>query len=102
MIELAEDAVVGLPRWVRLRFDPVRNRHVLLVPERVLFPCPTTVLILERLGRGRRLGDLVDELAAEFDAPRDEILADVRGILEELAKGCFLRIEREMPHEPAS
>jgi hypothetical protein len=35
---------------VRLRFDKVRDKWVLLAPERVLFPCATSVDILGRLG----------------------------------------------------
>ncbi len=98
---LAADDHVRLPSWVILRFDRVRGRHVLLAPERVLFPCPTTVTVLERLGaEGRRLSDLADELAAEFDAPREEILADVIGVLGELARGCLLEIRRS-GHERA-
>ena len=95
MIALGEDSLVALPRWVRLRFDPVRGRPVLLAPERVLFPCPTTVEILNRLGRGRRLGELVDELSGEYDAPRGEILEDVKAVLEDLARQCLLEIREE-------
>jgi len=98
MMELGPDTVVRLPHWVKLRFDPVRGRHVLLAPERVLFPCPTTVEILERLrGRERRLGDLAAELAAEYDAPADEILADLRELLADLVRGCLLRVDVEVP-----
>lgn len=98
MIELGPDTVVRLPRWVKLRFDPVRGRHVLLAPERVLFPCPTTVEILERLRGGeRRLRDLAAELAAEYDAPAEEILADLRELLRELVRGCLLQVRTEVP-----
>ena len=57
---LAEADRVALPAWVRLHFDRVRDRWVLLAPERVLFPCATSVTIIERLGGGRGVGDLVD------------------------------------------
>jgi pyrroloquinoline quinone biosynthesis protein D len=46
---LREDLPAVLPPWVRMRFDKVRDRWVLLAPERVLFPCATSVEILERL-----------------------------------------------------
>ena len=78
-------SVIALPRWVRLRFDPVRDRHVLLAPERVLFPCPTTVAILEALAAPRPFADLVDSLAAEFEAPRALIESDVGRLLGDLA-----------------
>ena len=51
---------MALPAWVRLHFDRVRDRWVLLAPERVLFPCATSVTILERLARAAALGELVD------------------------------------------
>lgn len=95
---LDEAAVVALPRWVRLRFDPVRGRWVLLAPERVLFPCATSVMILERLGEGRRLGELVDALAEEFAAPRATIAADVRAMLQDLQDQGFLIAREEAAH----
>lgn len=77
-------SLIALPRWVRLRFDHVRDRHVLLAPERVLYPCPTTVAILEALAEPRSLGDLVDGLTDEFEAPRHLIEADVRRLVADL------------------
>lgn len=81
---LDASSVIALQRWVRLRFDPVRDRHVLLAPERVLYPCPTTVAILEALAEPRSLSDLVGGLAGEFEAPRALIEADVRRLLADL------------------
>lgn len=89
---LADETVVGLQPWCRLRFDKVRDKWVLLAPERVLFPCPTSVEILNRLSPGRRLGEVVDELAAEFDAPADVIGCDVRSMLQDLADQGFLAV----------
>ena len=93
---LAEADRVALPSWVRLHFDRVRDRWVLLAPERVLFPCATSVTIIERLGGGRDLGELVGALADEFEAPRDTISADVRRMLQGLADQGFLAVES--PH----
>jgi pyrroloquinoline quinone biosynthesis protein D len=84
---------VALPAWVRLHFDGVRDRWVLLAPERVLFPCATSVTILERVGPGRPLGEVVSALAQEFEAPRDTISADVRHMLQGLADQGFLAVE---------
>jgi coenzyme PQQ biosynthesis protein PqqD len=84
---------VALPPWVRLHFDRVRDRWVLLAPERVLFPCATSVTIIERLGEGRDLGELAGALADEFEAPRDTISADVRRMLQGLADQGFLAVE---------
>ncbi len=90
---LAEADRVALPPWVRLHFDRVRDRWVLLAPERVLFPCPTSVTIIERLGGGSELGSLIEGLAEEFDAPRETISGDVRRMLQDLADQGFLAVE---------
>jgi pyrroloquinoline quinone biosynthesis protein D len=87
---LAEDSRPSLPPGVRLRFDKVRDKWVLLAPERVLFPCPTSVAILERCDGEQRLGAIVDALAAEFEAPRGQIQADVVALLGDLADKGFL------------
>jgi pyrroloquinoline quinone biosynthesis protein D len=89
---LSESDRVALPAWVRLHFDRVRERWVLLAPERVLFPCVTSVSVIERLGEGRGLADLVTALAEEFEAPRATISADVRRMLQGLADQGFLTV----------
>jgi pyrroloquinoline quinone biosynthesis protein D len=101
LLALAESDQVALPAWVRLHFDRVRDRWVLLAPERVLFPCQTSVSILERVGSGRALGDLVDALAEEFAAPRETISGDVRQMLQGLADQGFLAVHEtvETAHE---
>lgn len=90
---LAEPDRVALPPWVRLHFDRVRDRWVLLAPERVLFPCPTSVTIIEQLGDGCSVGTMVEALAEEFDAPRETISDDVRRMLQDLADQGFLAVE---------
>ncbi|GBD43070.1 Coenzyme PQQ synthesis protein D [bacterium HR40] len=93
---LDEACVVAPKPGVRLRFDPVRGRHVLLAPERVLFPCPTTVEILERIPPGgTTIARLVDGLAQEYDAARETIAEDVLALLGQLAKDRLIRVERE-------
>jgi pyrroloquinoline quinone biosynthesis protein D len=87
---LREDLPAVLPPWVRMRFDKVRDRWVLLAPERVLFPCATSVEILERLPEAPTLGALIDALAAEYEAPREAIATDVRAMLGDLAAQGFL------------
>jgi pyrroloquinoline quinone biosynthesis protein D len=82
-----------LQPWVRLRHDKVRDAWVLLAPERVLFPCPTSCEILARCDGERTLASIVDELAGEFEAPRAAIAADVDAMLGDLAEKGFLRAE---------
>lgn len=82
-----------LQPWVRLRHDKVRDAWVLLAPERVLFPCPTSREILARCDGQRTLAAIVDELAAAYEAPRAAIAADVDTMLGDLADKGFLRTE---------
>jgi len=89
-LQLDESRPATLPPWVRLRFDKVRDRWVLLAPERVLFPCATSVEIINRLPEAATLGALIDGLAAEYEAPREAIAADVNAMLADLAAQGFL------------
>jgi coenzyme PQQ biosynthesis protein PqqD len=93
---VAEDAVLALERWARLRFDKVRDRWVLLAPERVLFPCPTTVTILQRLDGRKKLATVIDELAQEFEAPREVIARDTTSLLADLAAQRLLANANEV------
>jgi coenzyme PQQ biosynthesis protein PqqD len=83
----------ALQPWVRLRHDKVRDAWVLLAPERVLFPCPTSCEILARCDGQRTLESIVDELATAYDAPRAAIAADVDTMLGDLAEKGFLRTQ---------
>ncbi|MBV9979442.1 MAG: pyrroloquinoline quinone biosynthesis protein PqqD, partial [Bradyrhizobium sp.] len=58
MTALTADTVLVRPSWARLRHCDVRNAWLLLVPERVLFPWPTTTDILQRLEKPQALGAL--------------------------------------------
>jgi hypothetical protein len=88
---LSDDVTLVRPSWARLKHCPVRDQWLLLVPERVLFPCPTTVELLERLTAPTRLGALVEELAREYDAPADVIRTDVVDLLSGLVEKGYVR-----------
>lgn len=45
----------------------------------------TAVVVWEGIGEQRRLDDLVDELAARFDAPRATVARDVDELVQRLA-----------------
>lgn len=93
MSAIAEDTVLELQPWVRLRHDRVRGCWVLLAPERVLFPCPITMEVLERMAPGRRMGAILDELAETYEAPRETIRGDVESMLGELLEQHCLRVD---------
>ena len=81
MIPLAPGDVPRLPRGVRMRFDAVRNAHVLLAPERAFDLDETAATVLELVDGRRSIEQIVDELAARFDADRAVIEADVLEML---------------------
>ena len=77
--------VLRFPPHVKFRFDETRQRWVVLAPERLLLPDELSVEILQLVDGRHSLDDIVDALMAKFSAQREEILADVRTLLQDLA-----------------
>ena len=82
---------LALPSWARLKFCDIRGRWILLVPERVLYPCPQTVEVLQRLAAPTRFADIVGAMAEEYDAPPDVIAEDLAPILGNLVEDGYVR-----------
>jgi pyrroloquinoline quinone biosynthesis protein D len=83
-------SVPHLPRYVKFRFDETRQQWVLLAPERLLLPDEIAVEILQRVDGRRSVGEIVGLLAEKFDAPREEIAADVIAMLQDLVEKGYL------------
>ena len=81
---LREDAIPRLPRGVRLKHDETRNEWLLLAPERILKADPIAVEILKRCDGAATLGQIVDNLAAQFKADRERVEADVYALVADL------------------
>jgi pyrroloquinoline quinone biosynthesis protein D len=67
------------PRLVtgaRLRYDEVREEHVLLIPEGVVRLNPTAAQVLELCDGERSLDDVVGALSARYEGAdvRDDVL----------------------------
>jgi pyrroloquinoline quinone biosynthesis protein D len=67
------------PRLVtgaRLRYDDVREEHVLLIPEGVVRLNPTAAEVLELCDGERSLDDIVGSLSARYEGAdlRDDVL----------------------------
>lgn len=77
--------IPALPRGVRLRFDGSRRQWFLLGPERVFEPDEIALEILQRVDGARSVEAIAQELAAAFEADRDEIASDVMRFLRGLA-----------------
>ena len=81
---IPDDARPRLPRGVRLREDKVRDRWVLLAPERIVKVNPVAVEILKLCDGTRPLSEIVAGLAARFKADPARVGGDVRTLLTSL------------------
>ncbi len=87
---LSSDFCPALADFVRLQHDQARGRWVLQAPERVLVLDDTGKAIVDRFDGQTGLGEIIDALAAEYDAPRDVIEHDVRAVVGLLQEKRFL------------
>ena len=83
---IADEVRPRLPRGVRLREDKVRDRWVLLAPERIVKVNAIAVEILKLCDGERNLAEIVDGLAERFKAEPTRVASDVRTLLASLAE----------------
>jgi pyrroloquinoline quinone biosynthesis protein D len=79
-----------LARHARLRHDAVRDRTLLLVPERVLVPDETALEVLGLADGARTIEEIVAALAAKYAAAPELIRGDVLTLLQDLADKGFV------------
>jgi pyrroloquinoline quinone biosynthesis protein D len=75
------------PRLVtgaRLRYDEVREEHLLLIPEGAVRLNPTAAEVLELCDGERSLDDIVGTLSARYDGA--DVRDDVRELLDAMAQ----------------
>jgi pyrroloquinoline quinone biosynthesis protein D len=89
---IAADARPRLPRGVRLQHSEAQGGMVLLAPERVFKPDAIALAVLQRCTGEATFGQIVDDLAAAYKAPRERILADVTVLLTGLADKRLLEL----------
>src|SRR6266513_4497094 len=82
---IALDARPRLPRGVRLVHNEAQGGWVLLAPERIFKADAIAAEIIKRCTGELTFGELVDDLAKRYAAPREKILADVGTLLRGLA-----------------
>ena len=88
---LSSQTRLALPRGTRLHHCAVRGRWTLLVPEKVLFPCPITTDVLGRLDGETSLGTLAGEMAREYEAPVELVLHDIAELMSDLVGRGYVR-----------
>jgi pyrroloquinoline quinone biosynthesis protein D len=75
------------PRLVtgaRLRYDEVREEHVLLIPEGVVRLNPTAAEVLELCDGARSLDDIAGALSARYEGA--DVREDVRELVDAMAQ----------------
>jgi pyrroloquinoline quinone biosynthesis protein D len=74
-----------MPPHIKLRHDAGRGRWLILAPERIFDPDEIAVEVLKLCDGQRTVADIADVLAKEYNAPKDEISADIIAMLQDLA-----------------
>jgi pyrroloquinoline quinone biosynthesis protein D len=89
---MTEDQIPAFRRGVRFRFDETRKQWVLLAPERLFLPDEIATEILKLVDGSRSIADIIADLAARFDAPREMIAEDVLAALLDLQQKGALSV----------
>ena len=82
---MTPETIPKLARGMKLREDKARAQWVVLGPERMFVPDEIALEVIRLLDGHRTLAAIADDLAARYAAPRDEILADIAAMLDDLA-----------------
>jgi pyrroloquinoline quinone biosynthesis protein D len=77
---------------VRLQKDRVSQQPVLLYPEGILELNETAQEIVARCDGEQTVSQIVDGLAGEYEAPREELLPDVLACLQDLQRRQLLAL----------
>jgi pyrroloquinoline quinone biosynthesis protein D len=80
-----------LAAWVRLQWDPRRQRHVLLAPEKVVVLNATGAAILALCDGQRTVAEIAVTVAAHF---QHAVEADVHTFVSRLAARRLLELTR--------
>jgi len=76
----------------RLKWDAVREKHLLLFPEGVLVLNKTAHEVLVLCDGQRTVGEIVKALATQYAAGADALDGDVKGILRRLVEKTFVTL----------
>ena len=85
-------AVPSLPKHVRIQYDPVRQAFAVLSPENVFWPNEISLEILRRCDGGATVEKIVADLAREYNAPEEDVAADVAAFLQEWSDKLLVKL----------
>ena len=91
-MSVPDNTVPVIPRGVRLHHDKVRNRWVLLAPERTINLDPIGHAILVEIDGARTFAAIVRTLAERYSAPSEQIAADAGEYIQGLANRRILEL----------
>ena len=80
---VSQASTPALKPHARLQFDPVRGAWALLSPEKVFWPDEVSLDILRLCDGQHTTAEILHQLAAQYDAPVEEIAEDVEAFLQE-------------------
>ena len=88
---VSDGSVLHFAPHIVFRFDDVRQRWIILAPERLMLPDEQAVEILQLVDGKTGVGAIIDALATRYtQASRELIATDVTAMLQDLAdKGCL-------------
>ena len=89
---ISESARPSRAQGVRLQVDPAPDKNVLLYPEGIVELNETAHEILSRCD-GRTLGEIICELAEEYEADSQALVADVRETLADLQQRKMIEFQ---------
>ena len=78
-------SVPVLAQHVKMRHDSVRDRWLILAPERVFTPDSVAVAVLHLCDGNRSVEAIAGALEQTYNAPNERILADILPMLQDLA-----------------
>ena len=84
-------SIPSLPRHVRIQYDPVRQAHAVLAPEKVFWPNEISLDILRKCDGVRPVSAIIAELAAEYEAAEADVAPDVIDFLQEWSDKLLVR-----------
>jgi pyrroloquinoline quinone biosynthesis protein D len=91
-MSVSPEAKPRLPRGVRLTHNEAQGGWVLLAPERVFKADQIAAEIVKRCTGAATVNEIVDDLARNFNAPRERIMTDVSAMLSGLAEKKLIEI----------
>lgn len=92
MTAIADTSKPRLATKARLKWDAVREKHLLLFPEGVLVLNKTAHDVLALCDGQRGVAEIVKALAAQYATDANTIDEDVKEILQRLAEKCFVTL----------